>query len=63
MSVATFRFGWIAGLAAGVSLSVCLGGCASRDLSPPPLVPIHLEHPPYVIGVRDQLAIRVWQNP
>lgn len=63
MSVATFRFGWIAGLALGVSLSGILGGCASRSLSPPPPEPSHLEHPPYVIGVRDQLVIRVWQNP
>ena len=58
MGVARIRFGWILGL----GLGLCLGGCGVRELSPPPPVPDHLEHPDYVIGVRDGLRLRVWQN-
>ena len=63
MRIVNFRPGWITGFALGGLLSACLGGCASRSPSPLPPTPSHLEHPPYVIGVRDQLSIRVWQNP
>jgi len=42
---------------------VSLLGCFGRGLSPPPPDPDPLERETYVIGVRDQLRIRVWKNP
>jgi polysaccharide export outer membrane protein len=53
------RRAWILGAALGL----CLAGCAARELSPPPPQPDHLDHDPYVIGVRDRLRVSVWKNP
>jgi polysaccharide export outer membrane protein len=47
----------------GLVLVLLLAACAGRNLSPPPPDPAPLEHPPYVIGVRDYLRIHVWRNP
>ncbi len=46
-----------------MALGVWLVGCAARGISQPPPQPTHLEHPDYVIGVRDGLRISVWKNP
>ena len=39
-----------------------LWGCQTRDLSPPPLDPVPMERPGYVVGVQDVLQISVWKN-
>jgi len=39
-----------------------LWGCQSRTLSPPPVDPVPMERPDYVVGVQDVLQISVWKN-
>jgi len=51
----------------GLAALVCLlmgplWACQSRMPSPPPLDPVPMERPGYVVGVRDVLRISVWKN-
>ena len=55
------------GMRRGLPALVCLlmgplWACQSRTPSPPPLDPVPMERPGYVVGVQDVLRISVWKN-
>jgi len=43
-------------------LMVSSWGCQTRTLSQPPVDPVPMERPDYVVGVQDVLQISVWKN-
>ena len=43
-------------------VSLLLGGCTTRNLSPPPIDPDPMDREEYVIGVRDIILISVWRD-
>jgi len=61
------KYAMSGGMQRGLPALVCLvlaplWACQSRSLSPPPLDPVPMERPGYVVGVQDVLQINVWKN-